>query len=333
MNYAVTLLTEEHNQALLDLAATSDTGSDLFVIDRSPDFFALGRTWGESRYYGLWRRERLIGCLGVTRIDRFLAGEKTPALYLHDFRLHPAFTGTRAYFRLVHEAVKALQGESRWAYGIVWDSNSHRPSLLRGDRLFPAAAPIGQSVHLGMPLFLPLAGDWKQVEEISAGEAWKHYEQWAAPLSFAFADRERFAEGGVFLGLRSADGLLAVCKLVDQTPVRKLIASRSLPPLLRMLHAPFRLRGAIALPAKRNVFPHLYLAHYASADPRDHRPAFFAYLARRWQRRYAYAFTGLSPEEAKAYRNPLAIKLRSTTYAYGDPPRDLSLAAHEITLM
>ncbi|MEJ8544790.1 hypothetical protein [Brevibacillus borstelensis] len=334
MNYRVSLLSTEHNQALLELAATSDTGSDLFTVDRSPDFFALGATWGESRYYGLWKRDRLIGCLGVTSLLRFIGGQKTQAAYLHDFRLHPEYTVTRAFYRLVTEVVFALRKEHQWVYSIVWDSNLHRPSLVRGARLFPAAAAIGQTVHLGLPLFLPLQGSWTNVQDMDGETAWQHYEKWAPACMFAFADQERFIrDNGRFLGVAEQGRIVAVCKVADQSPVRKLVASRALPLALRLIHSPFRLRGAVRLPAKGQALPHAYIAHYASADRLDRRPAIFSYLSRHFHDQYAYAFSGLSAEEAARYRHPLAIRLGSTTYVYGDAPNGLTLSSHELTLM
>ncbi|USG63438.1 hypothetical protein NDK47_14755 [Brevibacillus ruminantium] len=334
MNYEVKLLGEEDNDALLELAATSDTGNDLFRVDRSPDFFALGKSWGESTYYGLWRKKRLIGCLGTTQMFRFIHGEKVPSIYLHDFRLHPQFTHTRAYYRLVSEVVDQLKQKQEWVYGIVWDSNQHQSSLVRGERLFPEAVSAGQTVHLGMPLFMPLSGDWKSVEEILPEDAWLYYQNWAVHRDFAYADRDRYLDqSGPFLGFRRGGQIEAVTKVVDQTAVRKLIVSRSLPFPLRVLHAPFRLRQAARLPETGEEFHHVYLAHYASVNQKDRRPAFFAYLSRRYHQQYSYGFAGLSQQEAAPYRHPLAIKLGSSTYVYGSVPRGLTLLAHELTLM
>jgi hypothetical protein len=334
MNYTTSPLTMEHNNALLALAHATDTGSDLFVVDRSPDFFRLGESWGESRYTGLWRRGRLIGCFGVTRQVRFLNGREEPVFYLHDVRIHPDYTGTRAFQRLAGHAVENLRQTCRWVFAVVWDSSRHRSPLTRANSVFPPAVPIGRTVHLGVPLFWPVNGDWARVCPIDGEEAWSHYERWAAGTAFAYADRARFLRrDGWFLGLHDGGKLRAVCKVIDQSAERRLVVTRSLPLPLRLIHAACRWRGTASLPGPGEPFPHAYLAYYACADGEDGRRAFFAYLARFHRQEYPYVFAGVSPELAETYRHPLFIKLGSTAYAYGDVPPGLALDARELTLL
>jgi hypothetical protein len=334
MNYSTSPLTREHNDALLALAHATDTGSDLFVVDRSPDFFRLGESWGESRYTGLWRGSRLIGCFGVTKQVRFLNGQAEPVFYLHDVRIHPDFTGTRAFQRLAGHAAESLGQVCRWVFAVVLDSNRHRSPLTRANSLFPEAVPIGRIVHLGVPLFWPMDGDWRRVTPIDGEEAWSCYERWSADTAFAYADRDRFLRrDGWFLGLHDGGKLRAVCKVIDQSSERRLVVTRMLPLPLRLIHGAFRWRGIAALPGPGAPFLHAYLAYYASADGEDRRRTFFAYLARFHRQAYPYVFTGVSPQLAERYRHPLFIKLRSTAYAYGDVPSGLALGAYELTLL
>jgi hypothetical protein len=334
MNYTIEPLDRVHNQALLTLSRTTDTGSDLFRVERAPDFFALAEEWGEPRFFGLLRNGELIGCIGITAQYRFLAGRRQRVFYLHDLRVHPAHTGSRAFVRLVQHVMERLREETAWVFGTILDSNRHRSVLTRGERFFPKAIAIGKTLHLGVPLFWPQPGGWRTVRPLSPDEAWEHYERFARTMDFAFADQERFfRENGEFLGVCTENGVMAVCKVIDQAAVRRLISAKPLPASLRSLNVLCRLRGTPRLPASGEAFAHCYLAFYAARDGNDYRRHFFAYLSRRRRDEFTYVFTGLPIEASGTYRNPLCIKLSSTTFAYGDVPNDLRLQAHELTMI
>jgi hypothetical protein len=160
------------------------------------------------------------------------------------------------------------------------------------------------------------------------------YEKWASRISFAYMDHERFfAPDGHFLAICEGGRLRAVCKVVDQLPVRKLVASHSFPIGLRLANFACWMRGTPPLPSPGEPFVHGYLAYYASEDTQDYRQAFFSYLARHRRHEYTYVFCGMDQETARAYRHPLYIKLHSSTYAYGDVPKRFQMQAHELTLL
>ncbi|MFY0545535.1 GNAT family N-acetyltransferase [Brevibacillus sp. H7] len=334
MNYTVEPLGPVDNQALLELARLSHTGSDQFIVDRAPDFFALGCEWGEPRYFGLMREDRLIGCIGVTRQVRFLHGREQDVYYLHDLRVHPHFASTRAYYRLLNHVMQHLRAHANWVFATVLDSNEHRLVLTRGGSLLPSAVPIGRTVHCGVPLFLPLSGNWQTIRAISPKTAWDVYAAWARPLNFAPADHTRFRfANGIFLGAYRKGQLVAVCKVVNQAVSRRLVLSKPLPLSFRLLNVLCRLRGTPLLPQQGGVFHHGYLAYYVSVDGSDMRRDFLAYLSRSHRAEFTYVFFGLPNEAASSYKGPLNIRLGSTTYAYGEVPNGISMHFHELTMI
>jgi GNAT superfamily N-acetyltransferase len=334
MNYTIEPLDRTCNQALLALAKTTDTGSGLFTVDRTPDFFSLADEWGEPRYFGALRGGELIGCVGVTAQTRFLSGQPKRVYYLHDLRVHPSFRGGRVYVRLVRHLMDRLRKETGWVFATILDSNSHRSALTRGEHVFPKGIPLGHTLHLGIPLFWPQPGDWRLVRPLSPHEAWEQYELFARTIDFAFADRERFFhENGDFLGVCDGKKVLAVCKIVDQAASRRLISAKPLSAALRCFNVVCRLRGTPGLPGPGEAFAHGYLSFYATRDGTDYRRHFFAYLSKHRRNRFTYVFTGLPGEAARSYRNPTYIKLSSTTFAYGDVPEGLQMQAHELTMI
>ncbi len=334
MNYTISSLGPDDNQSLLDLARLSHTGSDLFYVDRAPDFFALASEWGSPHYYGLMRHGQLIGCLGATRQKRFLAGREEDVIYLHDLRVHPAFSSTRAYHRLVTVVMDRLREQTNWVFATVLDSNVHRSVLTRGKPFFPSAIPIGSTIHCGVPLFWLQPGDWKSVRPISPDAAWEAYAAWASQLDFAPADQTLFRNSsGSFLGFFREGSLTAVCKIIDQSGSRRLVSAKSTPFTFRLLNPLCRLRGTPSLPNQGEVFRHGYLAYYASVDSSDVRRHFLAYLSRLKRKEYTYIFFGLSANEADSYKSPINIRLSSTTFAYGKIPPDLHLIYHELTMI
>ena len=332
MRYAISQLDSAHNDELLALAATTDTGSAAFRVDRSPDFFALARDLGESTYWGAWADGRLTGCIGVTKQKRFLAGVVQELHYIHDLRVHPAHRGAGVLHALLDHVRKERLAE--WGFATILDTNEHSPMLTRGNGAASAARPIGNTVHVGVPLFLPLYRNTTRVVRLDPDAAWAAYASLAPRFNFAPADEERFhQQNGFFLGIRIAGTTVAVCKVVDQTAARRIVATRPFPLASRLLDLACRARGRACHPRPGHPLRHVYLAYCASRPEVDRQGDFTAYLARASDHDYTYVFVGLSRGEAARRRSILGVTLSSTTYAYGTAPAALSCDFHELTLI
>jgi hypothetical protein len=280
-------------------------------VDRSPDFFALGRLLGDAEFWGAFDGASLVACLGVTRQRRTLRGTAGEAWYVHDVRTDPGRLRPGAVRRLFAEVMDAHRRETAWAFSVVLDSNTHRRGLTGGGRLFPPGRPIGSTVHLGLPLADMNADD--PVIELAEDEAWQAFRALAGEADFAPADREQFsAMGGPCVGIRDGSGVAAVARLVDQSAARRILVVD---------------RG----PAVE--FPHLYLAYYAARPGRDDRRAFAGHAAARFAGRYGYVFIGVPPEVAAGHGGPGVLSLTSTAIAYGDVPDGLRFDYRELTLI
>jgi acetyltransferase (GNAT) family protein len=153
MSYSYAPLGPADNGELLTLAAASNTGSDAFVVDRAPDFFALGREFGEPAYWGAYAGGRLVGCVGLTRQIRFLDGAPRDIYYLHDLRIDRAHRRSAVLHGLLLQLRRAFSGQ--WVFSTILDGNPHAGVLTRASRAFPAARPIGRTTHVGTALFVP----------------------------------------------------------------------------------------------------------------------------------------------------------------------------------
>lgn len=310
MSFRVQRLDVRHNEALLALAAQTDTGSSAFRIDRSPDFFALGRLLGDAEFWGAFDGPTLVGCLGITRQRRTLRGEAADTRYIHDVRTDPDRPRPGLLRRLFEEALNAHRGDSDWAFSVVLDSNLHRRGLM-GGRLFPPGRAIGTTVHLGLPLMATAAED--SVREVSVDEAWRMFRDLAGAIDFAPADHAQFASmTGPCVALHASDEVVAVARLVDQSAARRILVGDG---------------------ESKVEFPHLYLAYYAAREGYNARRAFTGYAAARFGERYGYLFVGVPPEELHHYEGPGMLTLTSTTIAYGNVPERVAFDYRELTLI
>jgi len=332
VSYTFSRLDSFHNDELLALAATSDTGSDAFRVDRGPDFFALARDFGEATYWGASADGRLIGCIGLTRQKRFLGGRSQDLHYIHDLRVHPAHRRSGVSHGLLHRVRDDCSG--RWVFATILDTNGHAPTLTHGGLTLPKARPIGKTVHVGVPLFVPQKGDASRVVCLGAADAWATYASLARAIDFAPADEERFRKGDrAFLGVEVSNVIVAVCKVVDQSASRRFVATKPVTPMSRLLNLTCRLRGRAAFPRPGDALRHAYLAYCVGRPDVDYRSDFMAYLSRSSDHDFTYVFLGLSKTEAATRRSILDVSLTSTTYAYGQAPGALSFSFHELTLI
>ena len=338
MTYSFMELDESHGLQLLQLSNESSTGSNLFYVDRSPNFFKLSEEFGKTRHFGLFKGSALIGCVAVSQQKRVIEGACKHVYYLNDLRIHPDFHRTFAYFRLTQQLVSLYQNEGavKWMYSTVLDTNSNKASMIKGNGLLPSGIELGRTFHIGVPMFFKYRNNHLDVFEIEGEEAWQIYKSFATSKDFALYDKKIFLkDNGVFLVIRDQKDDLAICKLVNQSDARKLRLSRRLPFLFKIVNLICRAVGCPPLPDKREEFQHGYLAFFTAREtPKRYRQKYISYIQKTYKHRFTYLFFGVSSEEVEQYRcNPFYIKHSSTTFAYGDIPANLSMDFHEITLI
>ncbi|WP_077617098.1 hypothetical protein [Bacillus sinesaloumensis] len=346
MTYQFLELDESFEEQLLRLASRTNTGSDLFYVDRSPHFFRLSDEFGMTKHFGLFRENELIGCVAVSQQQRVIDGTCERVFYLNDLRLHPDYHRTFAYYRLAENLLSFYRNEDtvKWMFSTVLDSNTNKSSMIKGNQLLPGGVEIGKTTHIGVPMFMNYRkhkqksyNEHLSVIEIDGEEAWQVYQKRMTFKSFAPCDKDLFMkENGVFLVIRNdRKEDLAVCKLVDQSDARKLRLSDKLPIAFKLVN--FLCRGVVCppLPDKGDLFRHGYMAYFmAKENPLRYRDEFIAYIQKTYKHRFTYLFYGASAEDSQRYRsNLLTIKLSSTTYAYGDIPISLAMDFHELTLI
>jgi hypothetical protein len=336
MNYKVVEIDQCYNDKLIELTKFVNTGSDLFQVDRSPNFFALSEELGETRQYGLFKGEQLIGNVAVSKQSRIVAGVPSDVYYLNDLRIHPDYQRTRAYYRLMDPVFKTYQssGNVFWMFSTILDSNSHKAEIIRGSKGIPSGTKIGTTVHLGIPMFGRQIKRKETVIEISGEEAWKFYHKYAKMQEFAPYDRNLFLrENGLFLAIKENKEIKAVCKLIDQSMSRTLRMSTKLPYYSKLVNLLCKIKGCPLLPSVGRVFDHGYLSFYVTKDS-DYRIDFLSHIQEHHYKRFTYMFTGLSGEEAADWKKSIFHQaLTSTTFVYGDCPSGLEVRFHELTLI
>jgi hypothetical protein len=336
MTYEVKKLDRSWNDALLHLANTATTGSDLFYVDRSPDFFRLGQEFGDTEYFGVFYQKQLVGCIGVSLQERWMNGKPERTLYLHDLRIHPDFRKTFSFYRLIQYVMNELKNAKKasWVFGTVLDTNEYKNVLTKGRSLFPKSQLIGRTLHVGVPLFLFSPRAQSNIMIIEEDEAWSKYQSFMKGQNFAIANEKIFKKGdGIYLAVIEGGEIAAVCKVVDQITSRKLRLQKPLPRLFRLLNHLCRLKGCPELPGKNEIFYHAYLSYFAAkTDQANYREQFLDFIAKQYYPKYTYIFYGI-PFQEKCKKSFFSITLSSSTYAYGDIPNKSEMDFHELTLI
>lgn len=338
MTYEVAVLDWSHNEELLTLASTTNTGSDLFIVDRSPNFFMLSEEFGETTQYGLFKNEQLIGNVAVSKQSRMITGKRADIYYLNDLRIHPDFQRTRAYYRLIEHLLQTYKamGHVKWMFSTVLDSNIHKANVIKGSTSIPGGAKIGSSVHIGIPMFIKHKKRNENVVEISGEEAWEVYCRYAKKVEFAPFDKNLFLrKNGIFLAIKDGNEMKAVCKLIDQSMSRTLRLSKKLPYFSKFVNILCKVKGCPLLPSVGQPFYHGYLSYYVSNEiDTNYRQEFLSYIQEHHYLKFTYVFTGMATDEAVEWKKTVFHQvLSSTTYAYGEFPNNLSLQFHELTLI
>lgn len=338
MTYEVSVLNQSHNEELLTLANVTNTGSDLFIVDRSPNFFTLSEEFGETTQYGLFKDGQLIGNVAVSKQSRMITGKREDVYYLNDLRIHPDFQKTRAYYRLIEHVLQTYRsmGHVKWMFSTVLDSNIHKANVIKGSTGIPGGIKIGASVHIGIPMFIKHKKRNENVIEISGEEAWEVYRRYAKRIEFAPFDKNLFLrENGMFLAIKDNNGIKAVCKLIDQSMSRTLRLSKKLPHFSKFVNILCKVKGCPLLPSVGEPFYHGYLSFYVSNETAtNHWQEFLSYIQEYHYSKFTYVFTGIATDEALAWNKTVFHQvLSSTTYAYGEFPSNLSLQFHELTLI
>ncbi len=258
MTYEVFLLDQSYNDELLTLAKLTNTGSDLFHVDRFPNFFNLSEEFGETTHYGLFKAGQLIGNVAVSKQTRIVTGEQADVYYINDLRIHPDFQRTRAYYTLINNLFRTYKskGNVQWMFSTVLDSNTHEAEIIMGRTGIPGGTKIGTSIHLGIPMFFRHRKRKESVIEISAEEAWEAYQIYAKEIEFAPYDRNLFfRENGPFLAVKDGNEVKALCKLIDQSMSRTLRLSKQLPILSKMVNVLCKIKGYFDATVRRGNLP------------------------------------------------------------------------------
>lgn len=333
MNYQTAIIPKDQHEALLKLAEKCNTGSELFYVKRSPDFFALSEEIGETTYFGVWRQNLLIGCIAISKQMRVINNQLETVYYLHDCRIDPQFQKTRAFSKLIHYAIKYAKQvwKAEWMFATILDTNEHWSSLIAGKGLLPGGEVIGETFHRGVPLFWEPKKAIHEVINISADEAWEYYKNSVDKHSFA-----RFEEGyfkrdnGIFLAIKANNEVKGCCKLVDQSKERMLCAAKALSLSFVIVNSWCKVKKVPPLPKKHDIFQHAYLAYFVCEYEEEGRDAFIRYIYEHYRHQYTYLFFGLSEKEAGNRRDRFSITLKSKTMGYGNVPSSLQMKMHEL---
>jgi predicted GNAT superfamily acetyltransferase len=319
--------------ALVALSRTSSTGSELFRVDRSRDFFALGELLGQTRYHGVLEAGALIACLAVSEQLRFVGGASQAVAYVHDVRVDPRHAGRGVLRRLVQALSEAYRPRFAWLFCTVLGDNPHAAAVRAAGARFGAERLLGETLHVGIPVQRSRAASGLTVERASRVEAWTHYERLARSRDLAPADAARFArEPGECLVLQAGGRVLSVAKCVEQSRARRLVATRALGLPARLLSALLARRGAARLADRGEELRIAYLSHLAGeVDAHEAARAFASFVARAAPGRHSHVFFGVAPHERRRSSRLGVVQLASRTYGYGALPASLSLGFRELS--
>jgi hypothetical protein len=300
-------------------------------IDRGPDPFAHPLQSGHPIHFGAFRDGHMVAAAGAVTQIRHIGGRPCPTVYVFDVRVAPEARGSLVLCRVLGALRRALAGES-WCHAVVFAGHPRAAALARGLRWFDAARLLGRTRHVAWPVFLDAA--WRvrrsRVEETDAEEAARAYFDLAPSRDMSPADESRFRAPGRFFVRRAGRHVVAVGKLVDETPSRRIVQDGAPPFGAAVLGLVARVRGFARLPRCGEPAALVYLAWYASSDDQDPmRLAIAAAATARGATHVCYGVDASLPPPA----HPFAVHFVSHTIGYGAVPPSLAMNAHELTWM
>jgi hypothetical protein len=303
----VRTLNAEDNAALLALARRRTTGREEFRVDRCPDFFALGRRFGDTTVYGAFSGGTLLGSVSVSKQLRFVDGAETWTTYLHDLRTDPA-ADAHAFVAMARFALRTERATGAWPFATVLGGNPVEAALVRAvGRMFGRVQEIGTVTHVALspsPRQSPLA-----VTEVEAAMGARLYTRWASRRFFAPADARGWSHlSGRWLVASRGHEALAVTLAARETD-RRIVTTDG-----------------------DHVLDVGYLAFTGCRDPADEEEAEAAFVAHVSRAPWASWSLVCRGRVANAPTRGRAI-LASTTYVFGRSAEGRTVEQPELTLV
>lgn len=140
--------TPADNDALVELSVACPMEGDIgLAVDRAPDFFALNRLEGPAWSVGVvdGPEGRPIGCIAVAERTVYANGRPRPAMYISDFKVHPAHRGTGAadaLMRWARDACLTAHGPDVLAFLTVLAGNTAMLRRMPGPRGLPVMTRV-----------------------------------------------------------------------------------------------------------------------------------------------------------------------------------------------
>lgn len=303
---SVRALDAADNEALLALGRRRTTGRQEFRVDRAPDFFALGRRFGDTTVYGAFRGGALVGSMSVSKQRRFVCGMEVLARYVHDLRTDPD-ADKCALLGLARDVLQTELRSSSWAFATVLSGNPVEAGLVSVmRRMFGCVRPIGTVAHVALASGRASALD---VAEVDAETGVSLYARWAPRRCFAPADPRGWSN-------------LSGCWLV---------ASRAGEPIGVTLAAHETDRRVVATTDDRpvNVGYLAFMCTDAPEDDEDVEAALVAHVSKAKWASWDLICRGRAAREPARGR----VLFESTTYVCGPAPSDLYIELPELTLV
>jgi hypothetical protein len=300
-------------------------------IDRGADPFAHPLQSGQPIHVGAFQDGRLVAAAGAVPQIRHIGGRPCRTVYVFDVRVAPEARGTFVLGRVLGALRSALAGES-WCHAVVFAEHPRAGALARGLRWFDAARLLGRTRHVAWPVFLDAPWRFRRahVEEADPEEAATAYFDLARSRDMSPADERRFRAPGRFFVRRAGRRVVAVGKLVDEAPARRILQDGAPPFGANVLGLIARMRGFADLPGRGKPAALATLAWYASSDDDD--PARLAIAAAATARGATHVCYGVDASRP-APAHPFALHFVSHTIGYGAVPPALAMNAHELTWM
>lgn len=317
-----------HESTLLALAARTSTGSERFRVDRSGDYFALGRQLADDDAghvsFGAWQGDALVGTAAVAQQARIVDGAPTTVHYVHDLRVRPE-ARRRGVAAALLRAVGEAGGPNARFCATVLDDNTHAPQAFARAAIGREPHQLGQTLHVGLPLFGRTAVDASaELIEFDEDEFEHHRARLvAAEERVVGAPWRRI--GGTYAGIAVGGRVVWVTRLAMETSRSFVRSGRSL--ALDALRVFSRAAACPPFPRRGDALAVAYVA-YPSHRELSWAVAYRDLLVRRGNSPATYLFAGV-PKGLPRTDTPFAtLSFTSTTWGFFE---GASTDIHELT--
>lgn len=314
----------EDNKQLIELTRTSGMPGQMALrIDRYPDFFKLNNLRGETKVFVAYEKNKIVGCICVSKQNVFINKNEYPLYYICDFKVAPAYRNQGVGFELTNKVVGYLESQGADFAFLNISKGNKRPFVFFSDRgQYPDFQNIGTFTTFQYIGSKKSFSNKKYKIESTNGtdEILKFLNSFYSSYELAnVITKDKIKNSDLYI-IKENNKILAVMSLIDTMPMKQNVVLR-MPGYLKASIACINLFGNLfnlsKLPKEKESIKMLYIKYLAIHNNDKALISALINFAKQQAYYKSYAFISISMHENDILLQKLPKSLRFTFYSIG----------------